>query len=337
MTNKKSERKNLRFGLLNARSLNTGKDELLVSVLKYAPDILAINETWIKTGEEVLAPAIPNYRFLHRARQDKRGGGVGFYIRQDSKTSSIQHPPSSLEQMWLQVKLPGVNIALGTAYRPESVGVLEAMDALDASLNISAHCDFTCILGDFNIDVSCKDSPKVKELLNFCHHHSLEQLVQEPTRVTDSSQTILDLVITDNSLKCKDIKVIHNNCLSDHALVLLDLNVKKPKIIKQVKYRRTLNNIDIDAFNEDLNSIPWEYISTLSNVDEMVYNFNRYLITLFDIHAPIRKLTIRDKPKPWITDTIKLMMSLRDEALMKARKEKNNDNVEPRPSGMQAI
>lgn len=321
-------KKRLRFGLLNARSLNTGKDELYVSILNNAPDILALNETWLKSGEEELAPPFPHYKFLHRARRGKRGGGVGFYVKQGITTRVRQHPPSALEQMWLEVQLPTVKIAFGTAYRPESVAVVEALDSLGESLNSLAHCDFACIVGDLNIDVARSDSPKVREFLDFCHHHSLEQLVKEPTRITETSQTIIDLVLTDNPLKCKNVKVIHNHCLSDHAIIFIDFDIKKPKIPKQIRFQRLLHKIDIDAFTKDLNCIPWDFIITLDSVDSMVETFNDFIMTLFDMHAPIRKLTIRDKPKPWITDMIKFMMSLRDEALIKAQKDKKDSSKE---------
>ncbi|VVC86860.1 unnamed protein product [Leptidea sinapis] len=39
-----------------------GTDELLISLLKYEPDILALNETWIKEGEEALVPSIHQVR-----------------------------------------------------------------------------------------------------------------------------------------------------------------------------------------------------------------------------------------------------------------------------------
>lgn len=100
-----SNRKYLRLGLLNARSLNTGQDELLAMVSRYGLDILAINETWIRDGEEALVPSIPHYRFIHKARKGKRGGGVGFYVRKGLITKIHRHPQSLLEQLWLEVRL----------------------------------------------------------------------------------------------------------------------------------------------------------------------------------------------------------------------------------------
>ncbi|CAK1593282.1 unnamed protein product [Parnassius mnemosyne] len=217
-------------------------------------------------------------------------------------------------------------MAIGTAYRPEYVSVQETLDALSETMNSMARCDITCILGDFNIDMACISSSKVKELKHFCYHYSLQQLVKEPTRITDHSQTIIDLVMTDSPLKCKYIDVIHNHCLSDHALVIVDLDIKKPNLNKEVRIQRPLYYINQDKFTEDLKLIPWESIYNLHNVDEMVKTFNMYIIKLFDIHAPICKVVLKDKPKPWITNMVKFMMKLRDKALTKAQKDKKDSS-----------
>ncbi|CAK1546890.1 unnamed protein product [Leptosia nina] len=117
---------------LNVRSINTGSDELLASIKKYSPDILALNETWTKEGMESLASNIPGYIFKHSPRpKNARGGGVEFYIRKGLRVRVIAQLSSPLEQMWLELSLPKIGrLAIGTAYRPESVKMGIAMDAL---------------------------------------------------------------------------------------------------------------------------------------------------------------------------------------------------------------
>lgn len=56
----------------------------------------------------------------------------------------------------------------------------------------------------------------------------------------------------------------------------------------------------------------------------MVTSFNNFILTLFDLHAPLKKRIIKDKSKPWLTDTLKFMMSLRDDALIKYLKTKTD-------------
>ncbi|CAG9098049.1 unnamed protein product [Plutella xylostella] len=73
-------------------------EEFVVAVTNESPDILAINETWLRQGEEQRAPAVPGYRLRHvpRARATRpgerdRGGGVASLVKidQDSLNADI--------------------------------------------------------------------------------------------------------------------------------------------------------------------------------------------------------------------------------------------------------
>jgi exonuclease III len=251
--------KRLKLGLLNVRSLKTGQDEFMAMILKYKIDVLAINESWIRDGDgkrRLHLFVIHNYRFIHKARKGKRGGGVGFYVRNGITTKIRHHPQSPLEQLWIEIRLTGGTLAFGTAYRPESVSMEDTLDSLSESINMMASCDYTCILGDLNVNLRHNDSKQAGQLLSFCSQHNLDQLVQEPTRITDITETILDLIITDTANRCKNINVVHNHCLSDHATVMLDFDLKSPKYIKQIKHQRVLHDIITNLFENYLESIP---------------------------------------------------------------------------------
>ncbi|XP_048488800.1 uncharacterized protein LOC125491278 [Plutella xylostella] len=320
-TNKKSA--NLKLGLLNVCSLNTGCDELQVMMDRHAPDILALNETWTKEGQEVYAPVIPGYTLRNTPRpDDKRGGGVGFYVRRGLRVRHKPHPPSALEQMWLELTVRGAGrIAIGTAYRPGSgLSPSAAIDALSESVSMFGYCDYILIFSDFNVDLLKPNVDAAPELLSFFKQQNLFQLVQEPTRVKNGSSTLLDLVITDSRDICKSVSVHHNHILSDHGLVMTEFNIKKPPIPPVFKWIRAINKIDNDLFLKDLHAMPWEDVNEQDNIDDMVKVFNYLLNLIFDEHAPLQKVKIKESPSPWITDNIKLMMSLRDKALHRANR-----------------
>ncbi|KAG8334549.1 hypothetical protein J6590_087749 [Homalodisca vitripennis] len=52
------------------------------------------------------------------------------------------------------------------------------------------------VLGDFNIDVIDVESPKTKRFADLLRSHDLDWLIDSPTRVTDSSEIAIDIVIT---------------------------------------------------------------------------------------------------------------------------------------------
>lgn len=103
-------------------------------------------------------------------------------------------------------------------------------------------------------------------------------------------------------------------------MIVCEFNIKPNKQKPYtVKYRQT-KYINLDMFNKDLQAIQWSSFSSIDNVNEMVNVFNHSVLALFDLHAPVRTVTIKEHSYPWITDTVKLMMSLRDIALDEYRK-----------------
>lgn len=311
----------LKLGLLNIRSLNTGRDELIATVIKLKPDILALNETWTKQGQERYAPKVPGYSLKNTPRpHDRTGGGVGFLIRRGLRVRIKPHPPSELEQMWLELTVPGVGkVVVGTAYRPDSgLSPGYAIDALSESISIFAYSSVIFVLTDFNVDLLKTNVGSAPELLSFLSQQGLHQLVREPTRIKNGTATLLDLLITDTPDVCKSINVFHNPILSDHGLVLGDFFIKKPPVLPRFTWTRSLHNIDEDSFKHDLKVLPWADVYSISDVNQMVVRFNDLLISLFDVHAPLCKIKLRENPSPWLTDTVRTMMSLRDKALHRA-------------------
>ena len=57
------------------------------------------------------------------------------------------------------------------------------------------------VLGDLNADLKTCNGNKLTQL---CYEHNLQYLVNEPTRITTTSQTILDQILTNapNFVRC---------------------------------------------------------------------------------------------------------------------------------------
>lgn len=82
------------------------------------------------------------------------------------------------------------------------------------------------LLGDLNCDFSRNASGdsssldcKISTLLDIIDIYGLRQLIAEPTKISNTSQTLTDLCIT-NSLNVIDSGVYHRG-LSDHYLVYM--------------------------------------------------------------------------------------------------------------------
>ncbi|CAB3256978.1 unnamed protein product [Arctia plantaginis] len=153
-------------------------------------------------------------------------------------------------------------------------------------------------------------------------------VVRDPTRISSSSASLIDLIITDSPRMCKSVSVHHNPVLSDHAMVILEFNIEKFREPPRYISKRSLHKIDQEKFCTDLKHISWNDIMALSDVDDQIQRFNEMLLNLFNKHAPLIRYKIYTRPTPWITQNVKLMMTIRDKALDRARKSNNDAHLD---------
>ncbi|CAG4957419.1 unnamed protein product [Colias eurytheme] len=320
----------LRVGFLNPGSLSTNHDEFLIAMDRHNVDIMAINETWLREGEDGRAPAVPGYRLRHIPRPTSirtRGGGVGFYIKNGMSARIIPHPVAeSIEQMWMKLSLNGQVTIVGTAYRPPWLDINKFLDALIDSISSFSWYDSIVIMGDFNVNLLNSSHVNSKKVTSFLQTFNLTQHITQPTHFTDSSETLLDIICTNASVQ--NVVVDYIKELSQHAFLSCGLNVSKEKaLVKYISYR-PIKDIDKDEFNKSLGTINWSSLLGLYNVDELVFTLTAYITSLFDFHAPCKRIRVRDKQPPWITYNIKKMFKLRDEARNKARLTKIDSHKE---------
>jgi hypothetical protein len=99
------------------------------------------------------------------------------------------------ESIWVNLFLPKTKpIQIGLCYRPPSQ--TNFTEVFEQSLQmLRSDCE-TYILGDFNIDFKPSNKTSIfksyRDLLNL---FDLNQIIEEPTRVTDSSSTVIDHII----------------------------------------------------------------------------------------------------------------------------------------------
>ena len=99
----------------------------------------------------------------------------------------------NLEAVWVETKLNQENLLVGSFYRPPNAKT-EYWDLISESIQkVNNTMTKYIILGDFNTDFF--DNPS-KHLLNILNMYQLHQLINSPTRITETTSSCLDLVIT---------------------------------------------------------------------------------------------------------------------------------------------
>ena len=146
---------------------------------------------------------------------------------------------------------------------------------------------------------------------------NLEQYVTSATHFTDHSATLIDLIC--GSTKIFNVTVNYIPDLSSHAYIVGELNMKKPKPIPKWISYRPLKDINLKEFDAQVEATSWERCICDVDVNMSLFCFNLYILNIFDNCAPIKVSYVKSQSYPWITETIKTMMKLRDEAHAKSR------------------
>lgn len=105
-------------------------------------------------------------------------------------------------------------------------------------------------------------------MLRILGNHDLQNVIKEPTRIRETTSTLLDLlVISDTS------KVITSGTfdpgLSGHSLIYgikkLQRNKSAPKYITAKNYKHA----DINSLKHEFSNAPWSVTEVLDDVDDI--------------------------------------------------------------------
>ena len=179
--------------LTNPTSLNNKLDEVYTKIIKFSPDVVCISEVWQLDDDKA---RIPGFNFFQRPRLQRRGGGVGCYVKQNIPVKLLGHlsPAEDVEIMWLHIRpkyLPAgsSNICIASVYFPPGARANLRMKyeehlqhTIDELRTTYSYPRFL-ICGDFN------NFP----VASLCQLTGLKQIVTAPTH----GASLLDVILTD--------------------------------------------------------------------------------------------------------------------------------------------
>ena len=108
------------------------------------------------------------------------------------------------------------------------------------------------LVGDLNCAVSKVSlDPHTRQLSFLSSIYQIDQLIDKPTRVTDTSATMIDLVLTNVNENIHASGVIHLG-ISDHGMIYLVKKFMLPKTNPGVRKIRDYMHFDAELFVENL-------------------------------------------------------------------------------------
>ncbi|CAB4038293.1 Hypothetical predicted protein [Paramuricea clavata] len=136
-----------------------------------------------------------------------------------------------------------------------------------------------------------KPTPGSASLIKTTKELNLNQLIKSPTRITESSQTLVDVIFVSSPRLVVNSGVIET-CISDHFPVYVSLKLKTDKSPPNYITTRSYNKYDPDLFAIDLASNRDRLVSIfrMDNVDEKLTIFNEIFLNTLDKHAPVKTI-----------------------------------------------
>jgi endonuclease/exonuclease/phosphatase family metal-dependent hydrolase len=296
--------------------------ELNTHILKNKPDIVLLNETWLKKSikdHEIIEDKV--YKIFRTDRSilshppdranskkfRKNGGGVLIAVRDDieatSKRISLSH---GAETLAVEVDNNGSKFIFCTCYRvgtlgPENHGVFEKSLL---SFYKTKKPKKVIVIGDFNLSsVSWPYDPEVNVVSNSTEQLFLDTfsnlgLTQKIEEATHTKGRILDLLLTN------DIQLLDNICVhelnsivkSDHAPISFQVKTKikrkKPAKRKCYNFKRA----NWETLNSELRGVNWDELLDRADPDHAWFLFKTKLFSCIDKNIP--QITFKSEFQP---------------------------------------
>lgn len=131
-----------------------------------------------------------------------------------------------------------------------------------------------------------KDGRYLSDLLDI---YNLRNLIEIPTRTGKTSETLLDLINTNNNKRILTSGVVDVH-LSEHSLIYTVLRASAPRLRSRKICLRSLKHFDSALFRQDFHNAPFQIIEVFDDVDDKNYAFEKLYIDVLNEHAPLKVL-----------------------------------------------
>ena len=220
-----------------------------------------------------------------------------------------------IECVFINVKFPESNLVIGSCYRkPISTNANAFIE--DISRKISSldtdHMKILC--GDFNFDLLQIETEFItSEFMDTMLSLGLVHTISNPTRLTDSSATLIDNIFISNNLRYSSGVLPYE--ASDHLPIFNIFHdiLAKQNSVEEVKFR-LINDTTLDNLAASLLNYSFEEILNSQDIDFCIENLHNIILSEFFTNCPVitKRIHKRDRAKPWISGRIKLMIRNRE-------------------------
>ena len=299
---------------VNIRSLSKNFDKLneCLKILKTDFTVIGISETHLKEKPSEIYN-LPGYSLEFVNRNEREKGGVCLYISDKVKyklRKDLCHANSTYESCFIEIESNNDRSSIvGVVYRAHTSVDDFMTDFSPVIKKIDSEKKLIYMMGDFNIDLLKVDSHRpTHDYLELLYSYALIPTIYKPTRITETTATIIDNIFTNDENVIKSSILVTD--ITDHMpTVLTTSNNLKSKPIAdtfntKISYKRKHTEANTTQFKQKLSNVKWQEVLDGNNAEDDYDKFIETFTTLYDECIPITKCSNnrRKEPiSPWIT------------------------------------
>lgn len=298
----------------NIQCLSNKMNQLDVVLRSHRVDILLLSEHWqdicqlkqLSFGKHILKSFF--------CRTTNKHGGVAIFVHNRFKTKprddiGILSIPNVLEMCAVEL-VSITNIVIIALYRPAGPLTDDFFNILNALFDVLSREDkFIVIGGDFNVDVLV-DAPVQRAFFDLIHSNNLNVTIDVPTRITPTSSSCIDNIITNLPFDLYNSRCIEFN-LSDHYSQLLTVHTTVDIKSNPFIFKRKFCVNSIVLFNNYLARETWLAVYECNCPDTAFSKFIDIFKYYTDICFPVVKISSTYTNSDWVSaDIIELKNNL---------------------------
>ena len=302
---------------INIRSIkaNLGDFDNYMRMLNLDFSIIGVTETWLNDINYDLY-GLDGYELIERHRANKMGGGIGLFVRNGVSYKSRADLTTFeyyCESLFIEIDKSvfgsGRNILIGVIYRPPNTDIKLFIDHMKEVLEyVQTENKVLYLVGDYNINLLNVDSHNLTADFNdTIYSYGLIPLITRPTRVTETSATLIDNIFTNKNISYgKSMYGILVSDISDHYSIFCVETILKSKSIIMPFLKRDFSEKNKMKFLDVMSGLDWEDIYSAANTQCAFSLFHSNLIDAHHRCFPEKSFTrtyhIR---KPWLTSCLR--------------------------------
>ena len=290
--------------------------EALLENLSVKPMIIALSETWITDLSQGPYSNIPGYQFIQNNRKNVNGGGgVCFYIADHLHFTKIDSltimKEKVFESLFISVDVNGSSIVCGNVYRSSSeYNHVSFFETLNSVLTDCSKMNKKIILmGDLNYNLLDTEENNVTTCVDMFFEFGFYPLINIPTRITDTTASVLDHFWT-NIIDMPVNSTVINDPIADHLPIFMNVGVSISKENLIVE-KRNFSQRNIENFISALRQMYIADILQQRSTNAAYDTFIKRYKEIFEKSFPMKKVKTKSKEtkfkRPWYTKELHIM------------------------------